>query len=105
MSANGKSRKRPAPPPQPSPANPPPMKQRAASQEEEEFLDEDVFLDETLLETEEDLILRDVEHRQTLASRIAKWARPPLSDAYKSAAISICWFFPQIRNCLTYLLL
>ncbi|PRQ49453.1 putative DNA-directed DNA polymerase [Rosa chinensis] len=95
MSNNGKTRKRPAPPQKPSPVNPPPPKQRAASQEEEEFLDEDVFLDETLLETEDDLILRDSEQRQSLASRLTRWARPPLSDAYKSASKSI--LFQQLE--------
>lgn len=99
MSNNVRSRKRPPPPQQPSPANQPQPRQRAATQEEDEFLDEDVFLDETLLETEDDLILRDIEQRQSLASRIAKWARPPLSDAYKSAAKNIRQSFPPIPNC------
>lgn len=75
--------------------NPPPPKQQATSQEEE-FLDEDVFLDETLVETEDDLILRDIDQRQGLASRLTKWARPPLSDAYKSASKNIRQF-PQFE--------
>lgn len=76
--------------------NPPPPKQQATSQEEE-FLDEDVFLDETLVETEDDLILRDIEQRQGLASRLTKWARPPLSDPYKSASKNIRQF-PQFES-------
>lgn len=96
---NGGSRKRPPPTPQqqPSPANPP--KHHAASQEEE-FLDEDVFLDETLIEDEDSLILRDLEERQALASRLSKWARPPLSDAYVSSSRNVgqlLRFFALVR--------
>ncbi|KAF4377123.1 hypothetical protein F8388_017527 [Cannabis sativa] len=82
----GGSRKRPPPPPQISPANPP--KQQATSQEEE-FLDEDVFLDETLIEDEDSLILRDLEDRQALASRLSKWVRPSLSDDYVSGSRNV----------------
>ena len=50
-----------------------------------EFLYEDVFLDKTLIaEDEENLILRDVEKQEALASRLSKWARLPLSHAYLS---------------------
>jgi len=78
------SRKRPAGPP----SQPPPSK-HAASQEEE-FIDEDVFLDENLIsEDEESAILRDLEQRQDLASRLAKWNRPPLSQEYLSQSCSV----------------
>ncbi|EXB40942.1 DNA polymerase delta catalytic subunit [Morus notabilis] len=84
---NNGGRKRPPPPPQPSPANPP--KHQAASQEDE-FVDEDVFLDETLLPEDEDsLILRDLDKRHALASRLSRWARPPLSDDYASASRNV----------------
>lgn len=88
MSSN--TRKRPAPPPpqKPSPAAQTP-KHHAASQEDE-FVDEDVYLDETetlILEDEE--ILRDIEDRRTVACRLAKWTRPPLSDAYVSQSRSV----------------
>ncbi|KAK2445058.1 recovery protein [Trifolium repens] len=85
------SRKRSAPPPQP----PPPTTKQALSQEEE-FVDEDVFIDETLLsEDEESAILRDIEQRQALAARLAKWTRPPLSQEYLSQSRSI--LFQQLE--------
>lgn len=86
---NGYGRKRPPPPAQqPSLANPP-AKIQATSQEDE-FLDEDVFLEESLLhEDEEYLILRDLEERQGLADRLAKWGRPRLSDEYVSQSRNI----------------
>lgn len=81
--SNNASRKRPAPPSQPPPT-------RQALSQEEEFVDEDVFLDETLIsEDEESLILRDIEQRQSLASRLSKWTRPPLSSEYLSQSRSI----------------
>ncbi|KAM3702707.1 hypothetical protein ACJW31_04G044900 [Castanea mollissima] len=88
MSSN--TRKRPAPPPpkKPSPAAQTP-KHHAASQEDE-FVDEDVYLDEDealILEDEE--ILRDIEDRRAIACRLAKWTRPPLSDAYVSQSRSV----------------
>ncbi|XP_052482726.1 DNA polymerase delta catalytic subunit isoform X1 [Gossypium raimondii] len=95
MNKGGNPRKRPPPPSshQPSPASkhqattptPPPPST------EEDFVDEDVFFDETLMGEEdvESLILRDFEERQALASRLSKWARPPLSDAYISQSRSI----------------
>ncbi|TQE13052.1 hypothetical protein C1H46_001427 [Malus baccata] len=87
----GISKKRPAPP-QPA-ANP--AKQQATSPEEEEFVDEDVFLDETLVETEGDLVLRDIEQRQSLASRLTKWARrlSPMPTLSPPEA-SVCQPFP-----------
>ncbi|KAK9292029.1 hypothetical protein L1049_019983 [Liquidambar formosana] len=84
---NGASKKRPPPPPPPQSHQP---KHQAAMEDED--IDEDVFLDETLLhdyEDEETLILRDIEHRQALTSRLAKWARPPLSHAYLSQSQNI----------------
>ncbi|KAM2815549.1 hypothetical protein COP1_039900 [Malus domestica] len=84
----GISRKRPAPP---QPAANPAEQQATSPEEEEEFVDEDVFLDETLFETEDNLVLRDIEQRQSLASRLTNWARPPLSHAYTSASRSIAF--------------
>ncbi|TKY73810.1 DNA polymerase delta catalytic subunit [Spatholobus suberectus] len=82
--SNNASRKRPA-----APSQPPPAKQAIMSQEEE-FMDEDVFLDETLVsEDEESLILRDIEERQALATRLSKWTRPPLSSDYVSQSRSV----------------
>ncbi|MBA0816533.1 hypothetical protein Gohar_001184 [Gossypium harknessii] len=95
MIKGGNPRKRPPPPSshQPSPASkhqattptPPPPST------EEDFVDEDVFFDETLMGEEdvESLILRDFEERQALASRLSKWARPLLSDAHISQSRSI----------------
>ena len=81
----GSGRKSRPPPQNPSPA--PPAKHQALSQEED-FVDEDVFLDENLLD-EDALILRDIEERQALASRLSKWTRPPLSQEYVSQSKSI----------------
>lgn len=96
--SNGASRKRP-PPHQPSPAtNPsklqavatPPSQQSPKPALEDEFMDEDVYLEENLIqEDEEELILRDIEDRQAVASRLSKWARPPLSDGYMSQSKNI----------------
>ncbi|XP_022132709.1 DNA polymerase delta catalytic subunit [Momordica charantia] len=49
---------------------------------------DDVFLDETLLD-EDALILRDIDERLALASRLSKWTRPPLSQDYLSQSKSI----------------
>lgn len=51
---------------------------------EEEELDEDVFLEETLLQYEEE----ESQHR-ALADRLAKWKRPPLSQSYQSQSQNI----------------
>ncbi|KAB1210534.1 DNA polymerase delta catalytic subunit [Morella rubra] len=91
MSHRGSTRKRPPPPQQPSLAQTP--KHQATSQEDE-FVDEDVFIDETLI-LEDEEILRDIEERQALTSRLAKWARPPLSNAYVSQSRSI--LFQQLE--------
>ncbi|KAF5751783.1 DNA binding nucleotide bindin isoform 1 [Tripterygium wilfordii] len=90
---NGNSRKRPPPTPhtpQPSPA----AKHQATI--EDEFVDEDVFLDETLIpEDEEAIILRDIEEREAIVARLARWARPALSDDYLSQAKNI--LFQQLE--------
>lgn len=65
------SRKRPAPPVTSAKAQPPPAKHQAMMEEED--FDEDVFLDETLLQMEEEYSQRH---------DMAKWKRPPLSDSY-----------------------
>lgn len=58
---------------------------------EEEDLDEDVFLEETLLQYEEDsAVLRELEESHALNERLQKWKRPPLSQAYVSHTQSIC---------------
>lgn len=64
---------------------------------EEEEMDEDVFLEETLID-EDAQILRDIEERQALASRLAKWARPALSSAYLNQTQSIGIFLPPPRR-------
>lgn len=82
---NGSARKRQPPPTTPTPKESRPNKQQATTPTtpviDDEFLDEDVFLDE-VPEDEESLILRDIEQRQGFASRLSKWVRPPLSSAY-----------------------
>ncbi|XP_047958487.1 DNA polymerase delta catalytic subunit [Salvia hispanica] len=81
MSATGNTRKRGAPPP--SAATPSPKPKQQAVMEDEE-LDEDVFLEETLLHYEE-----EDSQRSALADRLVKWKRPPLSDAYQSQSRNI----------------
>ncbi|CAJ1974806.1 unnamed protein product [Sphenostylis stenocarpa] len=88
--SNKASRKRTAAPPQPPPAKQPLMSQ------EEEFMDEDVFIDQSLvLEDEESIILRDIEQRQALAARLSKWMRPPLSADYVAQSRSV--IFQQLE--------
>ncbi|KAJ4831435.1 DNA polymerase delta catalytic subunit [Turnera subulata] len=93
MNRNGNARKRP-PPPQAQSA--PPAKQQATTPTaagDEEFVDEDVFLEETLIaEDEQNLLLQD---HQLFASRLAKWTRPPLSQSYVSQSQSI--IFQQLE--------
>lgn len=90
MSNNGNARKRPAPTPQQAPPSKQQATTPAAASIEEEFVDEDVFLEETLMsEDEESLILRDIEQRQAVSSRLSKWTRPSLSSAYTSGSRSI----------------
>lgn len=96
MNRGANSKKRPPPS-----NTPPAAKHRATSNPtpspatgtlEDEFMEEDVFLDETLLygeEDEESLILRDMEEREAVSSRLSAWARPSLSPAYLSNSQSI----------------
>lgn len=76
---NGKRRA----PAAPSPMNPP---KKAHPQEEEDEMDEDVYLDETLVRVhdEEEMILRDSQVFESLAACLSRWKRPPLSQAYLS---------------------
>lgn len=49
-------------------------------------MDEDVYLDETLVRVhdEEEMILRDSQVFESLAACLSRWKRPPLSQAYLS---------------------
>ncbi|GFY87499.1 hypothetical protein Acr_05g0011380 [Actinidia rufa] len=67
---------------------PPPQQKHHATIAEEEDLDEDVFLDETLYD-EESQVLRDMEEREALASRLSKWKRPAMSQPYLSQSQSV----------------
>ncbi|KAL0449857.1 UNVERIFIED_CONTAM: DNA polymerase delta catalytic subunit [Sesamum latifolium] len=80
MSATGNARKRQQPP---TPATPSPQLKHQATMEEEE-LDEDVFLEETLLQYEE-----EDSQRRALADRLAKWKRPALSPSLLSQSQNI----------------
>uniref|UniRef100_A0A1J3K960 DNA polymerase n=2 Tax=Noccaea caerulescens TaxID=107243 RepID=A0A1J3K960_NOCCA len=96
MNKGGNSKKRPPP------SNTPPAgKHRATGNPnpspavgtlEDEFVDEDVFMDE---EDEASLILRDIEEREAVSARSSTWARPPLSHAYLSNSQSI--IFQQLE--------
>ncbi|CAI9108744.1 OLC1v1008422C1 [Oldenlandia corymbosa var. corymbosa] len=79
---SGNSKKRP-PPPTPKPQ---PQKHHAAMESED--MDEDIFLEETMLQYEEEAF-REAEERQAVASRLQKWKRPPLSQVYLSESQSI----------------
>ncbi|KAL0378216.1 UNVERIFIED_CONTAM: DNA polymerase delta catalytic subunit [Sesamum radiatum] len=80
MSATGNPRKRQQPPTLATPS--PQLKHQAAMEEEE--LDEDVFLEETLLQYEE-----EDSQRRALADRLAKWKRPALSPSLLSQSQNI----------------
>ncbi|ESQ31505.1 hypothetical protein EUTSA_v10003565mg [Eutrema salsugineum] len=96
MNRAGNSKKRPPP------SNTPPAgKHRATGNPtpsppvgtlEDEFVDEDVFMDEG---DEESLILRDMEEREAVSARSSTWARPPLSPAYLSNSQNI--IFQQLE--------
>ncbi|KAM7256627.1 hypothetical protein ACFE04_012368 [Oxalis oulophora] len=90
MKKGGNPRKRPSPA---TPHHAPPPKQQATMKTptvDDEFMDEDVFLEETLIkEDEEALILRHLEEREAFASRLSKWARPLLSAGYVSQTESV----------------
>ncbi|CAN1169464.1 DNA polymerase delta catalytic subunit [Linum perenne] len=85
MNRAGNARKRPPPTkaPQPSPA----AKVQARGPEDD-FVDEDVFLDETLIAEDEGNINSEWA-QQSLVSHLAKWKRPPLSQDYVSQSKSI----------------
>ncbi|XP_052189553.1 DNA polymerase delta catalytic subunit [Diospyros lotus] len=85
---NGNSKKRPPPPPAHQPPQQQQQQKHHAAMDEEE-MDEDVFLDETLLYEEESQVLRDIEERQALSSRLSKWKRPTLSLSYLSQSQNI----------------
>ncbi|XP_073149546.1 DNA polymerase delta catalytic subunit isoform X1 [Henckelia pumila] len=82
MSSNGNMRKRGAPP-LVTPATPSPQLKQQAVMEEEE-LDEDVFLEETLLHYEE-----EETQRRAVAGRLAKWKRPVISQSFLSQSQNI----------------
>ncbi|KAK6150772.1 hypothetical protein DH2020_015704 [Rehmannia glutinosa] len=82
MSNKGNTRKRPPPTPHPAATPSPQMKHQAAMEEEE--LDEDIFLEETLLQYEE-----EDSQRRAFAERLAKWKRPALSTSYLSQSENI----------------
>ncbi|CAI9753051.1 unnamed protein product [Fraxinus pennsylvanica] len=88
MGTNGNTRKRPAPP-TPAPATPSPQQKQRTSMEEEEF-DEDVFLEETLLQYEE-----EDSQRRALSERLGKWKRPALSSSYINQSQNI--IFQQLE--------
>jgi len=91
--SNNPSRKRAA-----APLQPPPAKQALMTQEEE-FMDEDVFTEQTLGDIDQTLC--DIEQRQTLAARLSKWKRPPLSADYVAHSRSVGEYFSLI-NCLIF---
>lgn len=66
---------------------------------EDEELDEDVFLEETLLHYEE-----EDSQRSALADRLVKWKRPPLSDAYQSQSRNIGNYSLIVEEIVTLLL-
>lgn len=92
MNRNGSTRKRPPPTPQPPNPSPAVKHQAITPTVDEEFLDEDVFLDETLIAEDEENLNKE---RQVLTSRLSKWARPKLSDGYVSQSQSI--IFQQLE--------
>ncbi|CAI0414268.1 unnamed protein product [Linum tenue] len=82
MNLAGNAKKRP-PPGQPSPA----AKVQARGPEDE-FVDEDVFLEETLI-AEDEMNSNREWALESLASNLAKWKRPSLSPDYVSQSTSI----------------
>ncbi|CAK7354806.1 unnamed protein product [Dovyalis caffra] len=92
MNRNGNTRKRPPPTPQPPHPSPAAKHQAITPTVDEEFLDEDVFLEETLIAEDEQNLS---EERQGLTSHLSKWARPKLSDGYVSQSQSI--IFQQLE--------
>ncbi|KAL0863005.1 hypothetical protein Bca101_042123 [Brassica carinata] len=96
MNRGGNSKKRPPPsttlPPGKHRATATPTPSAVAGSLEDEFVDEDVFVDEV---DEESLILRDMEEREAVSARSSTWARPPLSPAYLANSQSI--IFQQLE--------
>ncbi|CAN6821719.1 unnamed protein product [Brassica oleracea] len=96
MNRGGNSKKRPPPsttlPPGKHRATGTPSPSPVVGTLEDEFVDEDVFVDEI---DEESLILRDMEEREALSARSSTWARPPLSPAYLANSQSI--IFQQLE--------
>ncbi|CAN8251712.1 unnamed protein product [Cochlearia groenlandica] len=101
MNKGGNNKKRPPPS-----HTPPAGKHRATGNStpspaigtlEDEFVDEDVFMDEEALgeDDEESLILRDMEEREAVSARSSTWVRPPLSPEYLSDSHSI--IFQQLE--------
>ncbi|XP_076949772.1 DNA polymerase delta catalytic subunit-like [Bidens hawaiensis] len=84
MNNNNSSRKRPA---QQPPVPPKPSK-HYVSTEEDEYMDEDVFIEESLVD-EDELILRDMEEREALVNRLEKWKRPAVCPGYQSHSQNI----------------
>ncbi|GER39914.1 DNA polymerase delta catalytic subunit [Striga asiatica] len=82
MSTTGSTRKRAAPPPNPAATPSPQLKHHATTEEED--LDEDIFLEETLLQYEEE----DAQ-RNAFADRLIKWKRPALPPSYLSQSQNI----------------
>ncbi|KAG0494350.1 hypothetical protein HPP92_005344 [Vanilla planifolia] len=62
---------------------------------EDELLDEDVFLEESLLKYEEDEEAFRLLQDEALASRLSKWKRPALSPSYLSSSENI--LFQQLE--------
>ncbi|XP_031129321.1 DNA polymerase delta catalytic subunit [Ipomoea triloba] len=84
--SSGNPRKRPQSAPAPSPQ----LQKKQQAAVEEEDVDEDIFLEETLLQYDEDSqVLRELEEQSALAERLRKWKRPQLSQAYLSQSQSV----------------
>ncbi|KAJ9536846.1 hypothetical protein OSB04_029579 [Centaurea solstitialis] len=88
MNKGSNGRKRPANQPPVPPQPPKHHHAPEAAMEVEEDMDEDVFLEENLVD-EDELILRDMEEREALATRLEKWKRPALSTGYQSQSEKI----------------
>ncbi|CAI0428312.1 unnamed protein product [Linum tenue] len=88
MNRAGNAKKRPPPA---KPAQPPPAAKVQAIGPEDDFVDEDVFLEETLIAEDEVNINREW-GKESLATHLAKWKRPALSADYVSQSKSIIAF-------------
>ncbi|XP_020676528.1 DNA polymerase delta catalytic subunit [Dendrobium catenatum] len=62
---------------------------------EDDLMDEDIFLEETLLKYEEDEEALRLAEDEALASRLSKWKRPALSPSYLSSSMNI--LFQQLE--------